>query len=142
MSQTDVEPDPERLRDVRGGWARGDPALDGPEIELLTPANPDMQRGTGHDGVRRSLNGLLEMFEYWNVEALEFEDLGEHVVVSVCQYARGRGSGVTLESKSAWMFTMRDGKATRLALFPRTRTRRSPRCRIRARASRRSRPRR
>ena len=87
-----------------------------PEIELLTPANPDMQRGTGHEGVRRSLNGLLEMFEYWNVEALEFEDLGQHVVVSVCQYARGRGSGVTVESKSAWLFTMRDGKAVRLAL--------------------------
>ena len=89
-----------------------------PEIELLTPANPDMQRGTGHDGVRKSLNGLLEMFEYWNVEALEFIDLGEHVVVGVCQYARGRGSGVTVESKSAWLFTMRDGKAIRLALFP------------------------
>ena len=62
---------------------------------------------------------MLEMFEYWNVEALEFVDLGEHVVVSVCQYARGRGSGVTLESKSAWLFTMRDGKAVRLALLPR-----------------------
>ena len=88
-----------------------------PEIEILTPANPDTQRGVGHEGVRQSLNSMLEMFEYWSVEALEFEDLGENVVVSVCQYARGRGSGVTLESKSAWMFTMRDGKATRLVLF-------------------------
>ena len=59
------------------------------------------------------------MFEDWNVEALDFEDLGEHVVVSVCQYARGRGSGVTLESKSAWLFTMRDGKAIRLGVLPR-----------------------
>ena len=87
-----------------------------PDIELLTPANPDIQRGIGHDGVRRTLNGLLEMFEYWNVEALDYDDLGEHVVVSVCQYARGRGSGVTVESKSAWLFTMRDGKAVRLSL--------------------------
>ena len=89
-----------------------------PEIELLTPANPDIQRGIGHDGVRRTMNGLLEMFEYWTVEALEFEDLGDHVVVSVCQYARGRGSGVTVEAKSAWLFKMRDGKAVRLSLHP------------------------
>jgi ketosteroid isomerase-like protein len=88
-----------------------------PEIEILTPANPDMQRGVGHDGVRRSLNSMLEMFEDWSVEALEFDDLGDDIVVSVCQYARGRGSGVTLESKSAWLFTMRNGKAIRLALF-------------------------
>ena len=27
------------------------------------------------------------------------------------------GAAVTLESKSAWLFTMRDGKAIRLALF-------------------------
>ena len=116
MSQTDVDL-------IRGGFDTF--AEDGleailrlmdPEIELLTPANPDMQRGVGHEGVRRSLSGLLEMFEYWNVEALEFIDLGEHVVVCVCQYARGRGSGVTVESKSAWLFTMRDGKAIRLAL--------------------------
>jgi ketosteroid isomerase-like protein len=117
VSQADVDL-------IRGGFDTfADDGLDAilrlmdPEIELLTPANPDMQRGTGHEGVRRSLNSMLEMFEYWNVEALEFVDLGEHIVVSVCQYARGRGSGVTLESKSAWMFTMRDGKATRLALF-------------------------
>jgi ketosteroid isomerase-like protein len=87
-----------------------------PEIELLTPANPDMQRGTGHDGVRRSLNGMREMFDDWNVEALEFVDLDGHVVVCVCQYGRGRGSGVKVESKSAWLFTMRGGKAVRLAL--------------------------
>ena len=36
--------------------------------------------------------------------------------------ARGRGSGVTLESKSAWLFTMRGGKAIRLALFHDTKT--------------------
>ena len=117
MSQADVET-------IRTGFDTfAEDGLDAilrlmdPEIEILTPANPDMQRGTGHDGVRKSLNSMLEMFEYWNVEALEFEDLGENIVVSVCQYARGRGSGVTLESKSAWMFTMRDGKATRLVLF-------------------------
>jgi ketosteroid isomerase-like protein len=116
VSQADVDL-------IRGGFDTfADDGLDAilrlmdPEIELLTPANPDMQRGTGHEGVRRSLNGLLEMFEYWNVEALEFVDLGEHIVVSVCQYARGRGSGVTVESKSAWLFTMRNGKAVRLAL--------------------------
>ena len=116
MSQADVDL-------IRGGFDTfADDGLDAilrlmdPEIELLTPANPDMQRGTGHEGVRRSLNGLLEMFEYWNVEALEFVDLGEHIVVSVCQYARGRGSGVTVESRSAWLFTMRNGKAVRLAL--------------------------
>ena len=52
-----------------------------------------------------------------DVEALEFVDLGEHVVVTVRQCGRGRGSGVTLESKSAWPFTMRNGRAIGLALF-------------------------
>ena len=89
-----------------------------PRIELLTPANPDMQRGLGHDGLRQSLAGLLEMFEYWSVEPLEYHDLGDDVAVVVYQHARGKGSGVTVRSKSAWLFTLREGKAVRLSLLP------------------------
>ena len=117
MSQSDVEV-------IRSGFETfAEDGLDAilrlmdPEIELLTPENPDNQRGTGHAGVKKSLDDLLEMFEDWTVEALEFVDLGEHVVVTVLQCGRGRGSGVSLESKSAWLFAMRNGKAIRLALF-------------------------
>ena len=89
-----------------------------PDIELLTPANPDMQRGRGHDGLRQSIAGLLEMFEYWTVEPVDYVDLGDHVAVVVYQHARGKGSGVEVRSKSAWLFTLRDGKAVRLSLVP------------------------
>ena len=89
-----------------------------PQIELLTPANPDMQRGTGPDGLRQSIAGLLEMFDYWTVEPLEYIDLGEHVAVVVHQHARGKGSGAEITSKSAWLFTVRDGKVMRLSLTP------------------------
>ena len=58
------------------------------------------------------------MFEYWTVEPLEYVDLGEHVAVVVYQHARGKGSGVTVRSKSTWLFTLRDGKAVRLSLLP------------------------
>ena len=122
MSQADVDV-------IRGGFDTF--AEDGleailrlmdPEIELLTPDNPDNQQGTGHAGVKKALDDLTEMFDDWTVEALELVDLGEHVVVTVRQCGRGRGSGVTIESKSAWLFTMRDGKAVRLALFHDTKT--------------------
>ena len=88
-----------------------------PRVEVLTPINPEAQRLVGHDELRRSLEDQFEAFDDWELEPVEFEAVGEDVVVvSVRQRGRGRGSGVTVQASSAWLFTVRDGKAVRLAL--------------------------
>jgi ketosteroid isomerase-like protein len=52
----------------------------------------------GHDGVREWFSTVDEMFETFSAELLSVRDTGECVVVLGTLRARGRGSGVPVES--------------------------------------------
>ena len=123
MSQTDVDLIRSGFENVRGGWARGDPALDGPRDRPADPGEPrHATRARAHDGSGRALHRrVLEMFEYWNVEALEFEDLGRATSwCPLCQYARGARQRRHCSSPSQrGCFTMRDGQGDAPGALPR-----------------------
>jgi uncharacterized protein len=76
----------------------------------------DTAAGTwrGPAGFLRSTNEALEAFEDYCVEAEDFMDAGEAVVVPVRISGRGRASGAKLEMHLAhlWVFR-RDGKVIR-----------------------------
>src|SRR5918994_3091431 len=55
----------------------------------------------------------LEAFEDYRVEAEEFIDAGEAVVVSVRISGRGRASGAELEMRLAHLWVLRNGKVIR-----------------------------
>jgi ketosteroid isomerase-like protein len=52
-------------------------------------------------------------FEELRVEPEEFRDLGDDVLVIGRLYARGRDSGVEIESATAWLITLRGGRLVR-----------------------------
>ena len=56
----------------------------------------------------------LEAWEERRLEPEEFIDAGDNVVVLLHEYRRGRGSGVELESDTAVVFAVRDGRVVRI----------------------------
>jgi ketosteroid isomerase-like protein len=116
----------EVVRLIHEAWARsGSPASSGhldPGIEWVNP--PDAVE----TGVRRGLDAfeaaarrVAEGFEDVRLEIDEYLDPGGDRVVAVGTWlGRGRGSGVTMERRMGFVWTVRAGSAVRFEWFPRT----------------------
>src|SRR5437899_4218023 len=88
-----------------------DLVTDDAEIDMSTRVfNPQVYRGL--DGMRRLLGEVREVWEEWHVIPERFLDAGDRVVVIETVHARGRGSGVELESRTAAVWTLRRGRVT------------------------------
>jgi ketosteroid isomerase-like protein len=89
----------------------GDLVTDDAEIDMSRRVfNPEVYRGL--DGMRRLLGEVREVWEEWHVIPERFLDAGDRVVVIETVHARGRGSGVELDSRTAAMWTLRNGRVT------------------------------
>ncbi|HEX4624428.1 MAG TPA: nuclear transport factor 2 family protein [Solirubrobacteraceae bacterium] len=72
--------------------------------------------------IARGLPEIMASFEADDLEAWEerrlvpegFIDAGENVVVLLHEYRRGRGSGITLESETAVVSSVSDGRIVRI----------------------------
>ena len=64
----------------------------------------------GHEGFRRWVADSFESFEEVRNEWSEFRDLDTRVLAFGHVKARGRGSGMELDSPMGWVFTARGGK--------------------------------
>src|SRR5688572_4177954 len=71
----------------------------------------------GHEGFRRWVVDSFESFEYVRNEWSEFRDLGDRVLALGRVKARGRGSGMELDSSMGWVFTVRRGKVVKAEGF-------------------------
>jgi ketosteroid isomerase-like protein len=91
-----------------------------PEVEIYsTPelANP----GTfhGREGYLRWSSEWFDAWEDFRVVIEAVQPVGErHVVAAVRQLGRGKGSGIEVEMRAAYMWELRGGKAVRLQLHP------------------------
>lgn len=101
----------------RRDWAAMETMLDRDfEVDatdrVLNPA-----RYSGIDGFRRLAEEMFEIWDAWLIEPREFVERGDRVFVEHSIRARGKGSGVELERTYWSVWTIRDGKASRLALY-------------------------
>jgi uncharacterized protein len=71
----------------------------------------------GLAGVRRVVESGLEVFEDFSVEAEQFFDLGEKVLVFSRVRGRGKESGAEVDARVARLYTFRDDKAIRVEYF-------------------------
>lgn len=97
-------------RDTEAGL----PYID-PEIELRSAIIGGAE-GTiyrGHDGVRMWMAESDVTWAELRLEADEFRDLGEDVLMIGRLHAKGRESGVEIESPIAWLSTLRAGRIVR-----------------------------
>ena len=70
--------------------------------------NPDVY--TGEAGLRRLLREIREVWDEFGVTPERFVDAGDRVVVIESIRGRGRTSDVPVESRSASVWTLRDGQ--------------------------------
>jgi ketosteroid isomerase-like protein len=84
---------------------------------------PDIVVGTtveayrGPEALLEWLDEGDDAFEDFTVELLEVEELGGHVLVSMRQRGRGKASGAEVDHPFTHVWTLRDGRATRLQSF-------------------------
>jgi ketosteroid isomerase-like protein len=67
----------------------------------------------GHSGIRTWFAETRESFEELDLELTEYRDLGDRVLGFGRVHARGRESGVELDSATGWVFTFRGGRILR-----------------------------
>jgi ketosteroid isomerase-like protein len=85
-----------------------------PEVEWYTnAAAPDMGLFRGHDGLKKMAAMLEEVLGDVRMEADEFLDGGDEVVVLGRLHVTGAGSGAATESYRAWVYTLRGGEIIR-----------------------------
>jgi uncharacterized protein len=120
MSQADIE----TLRLGYEAFSRGDwdtpTRFAHPEFELQTAdraVNPGTYRGL--DEAMRFFEDLFEPFEEVTVDPEEFFERGDQIAVFVLVRLRPAGSNALVENRIGHLWTMREGKATRLRVFPR-----------------------
>jgi ketosteroid isomerase-like protein len=112
MSQENVEIvrrgfDAYNRRDVDGFLAYLDQEF---ELHSAIIGGADATVYRGHDGVRRWLADSDAGFDELTVDPSEFRDLGDRVLMLGRIRARGRKSGLKLDSTTGWVCTIRGGK--------------------------------
>jgi ketosteroid isomerase-like protein len=84
---------------------------------------PDIVVGTtveGYRGPEAVLEWLDEgddAFDDFSVELLEVEELDGHVLATMRQRGRGKASGAEVDHRFTHVWTLRDGRATRMQSF-------------------------
>jgi ketosteroid isomerase-like protein len=113
MGQENVD----RLRAVYSEWAEGNFRAGG---ELLAPESvyEPMSDGResyrGREAVERQMRDFLAQWSEFRVEAREFVEVGEAVLVTERQYAKGRSSDIQVEMTFYAAWTFRDGLVVRV----------------------------
>jgi uncharacterized protein len=74
--------------------------------------NPEVFRGL--EGMARLREEIREVWEEWRMTPERFLDVGDCVVLIEHVHGRARGSGVELDIPSASIWTLRDGRVTRV----------------------------
>ena len=86
-----------------------------PEIEWRAIKElPGNETHHGHAGVHEWFETLREGFGDFTWDPLEYDDLGDDVLIATRFIAEGRGSGVPVEVTVYNLWTVRQGKATRV----------------------------
>jgi ketosteroid isomerase-like protein len=71
----------------------------------------------GHEGVRQMLADFDEDWTFVRMEATDFREAGDRVVMLGRLHARGRASGVDLDVPIGVVWTLRDGKVVGARTF-------------------------
>jgi len=105
------------VRAIYEAWATGRSAGDfiDPEVEYVNP--PDAVEPGVRIG-RRAFAEIRSSYEDVQIEPQEYIDTaGEDVVVIARVRGRGRGSGLPVDWRHGYIWTVRDGQAVRFRWF-------------------------
>lgn len=78
---------------------------------------PERQAYEGIVGTEAFLRDWIAAWDDWELELDALEDAGDKVVGLVRQRGRSRSAGMLVEMSFAQVWTLRDGKQTRMEMF-------------------------
>ena len=84
-------------------------ALFDEDVEVHDHDTPDQGDYRGHAGYARWLEDWGEAWADWSLEAEQYLDAGDWVVVFVVMRTKGRGSGIETARQDAQLYRLRDG---------------------------------
>jgi ketosteroid isomerase-like protein len=118
MSEENVEV----VRRIQDAFLRGDYEamfeLIAEDVEWDDSRFPGGGRYRGHQGMAEGSGRWFGAWEDYEVEFFRHFDAGEKVVAFYRQKGRGKGSGVLVEMEAAQVWTVQDGRATGIEMFP------------------------
>lgn len=82
----------------------------------LSRANGPFRGVYGLDEARRFSDEFTKAWDWFQLEAVEIIDAGEHVVTPATFRFRGR-EGIEVEARPAFVWTIREGKLSRLCMY-------------------------
>ena len=108
-----------RTVEILAAWNRGDledllaKVHDDIVWKPATMTHVEGEAFHGHEGFIRFVEQWREVWPTWDVAVEEIKEIGDRVIVLGQVQARGRGSGLALDSPVAYMFEFRDGLLAR-----------------------------
>ena len=78
---------------------------------------PDQQVYVGAEGVLQFNAEWAAAWDGWEIEAEEYIDAGERVVVILNQRGRAKATGIPVDMRFAQVWTLRDGQGVRMQMF-------------------------
>jgi ketosteroid isomerase-like protein len=87
------------------------------EIELADEMIGFAARHRGFDAVRRFWREWLSAWEYIAIERADVTGRGEEVLSTWTQTMKGKGSDVEMKQDNAAIWTLSDGRVTRIRFF-------------------------
>jgi ketosteroid isomerase-like protein len=111
MSQENVE----RLRAVYGEWAKGNFRAGGElwASEVSFEQASDGRSALGRDEIEGYFREFLAQWSDFRIEATDFVDLGDTILVTERQHGTGKSSGIEGEATFYAVWTFRDGLVVR-----------------------------
>ena len=105
------------VREMLEAYLRGDyegalPAF-AHDVEVVTA----LERFHGLSGVVKEAKRWEEMWSAYRFEVEDLLDSGDKVVLLYHQLGKAKGSGLEVEERAAWVYTLREGKITRVEMF-------------------------
>jgi ketosteroid isomerase-like protein len=92
--------------------------------EALADADPEIVWNPSQEGESRGIDAVRATMERWETAFEDLEvtpeetiEVGDRVVVKTHVSGRGRGSGVDVDTRSYMVWTIRNGKVTRMDEF-------------------------
>jgi ketosteroid isomerase-like protein len=71
----------------------------------------------GRDRMRRSLESLFDAWESYHLEVERIEDVGDRILAVVREVARGRASGMEIDSRWGYLITVEGGMIVRIEAY-------------------------
>jgi ketosteroid isomerase-like protein len=89
-----------------------------PDLELHEwPEGPDSRVYHGTGAIAEARDEWSKAWESLDVEMTEIVEAGDRVFVAMNNTGKGRGSSIEIEMRTFAVFTIRDGKITKLQYF-------------------------